>query len=80
MPATKAYNAKARETAKGRPVWITEFQPQGDQTEQANFLRKILPWLDDKGESGVDRYAYWKVDGFLASGNKLTESGAVYAA
>lgn len=76
----KDHIAKARETAKGRPVWITEFQPRGDQTEQANFLRKILPWLDDKGESGVDRYAYWKVDGFLASGNKLTESGAVYAA
>ena len=76
----KEHIAKARETAKGRPVWITEFQPQGDQTEQANFLAKILPWLDDKGKSGVDRYAYWKVDGFLASGNKLTPSGAVYAA
>lgn len=76
----KDHIAKAREIAKGRPVWITEFQPQGDQTEQANFLKKILPWLDDKGKSGVDRYAYWKVDGFLASGNKLTESGAVYAA
>lgn len=70
----KDHIAKARETANGRPVWITEFQPKGDQTE------KILPWLDDQGKSGVDRYAYWKVDGFLASGNKLTESGAVYAA
>lgn len=76
----KDHIATARKTAKGRPVWITEFQPQGDQTEQADFLEKILPWLDDKGESGVDRYAYWKVDGFLASGNHLTESGAVYAA
>lgn len=78
----KNHIAKARETAKGRPVWITEFQPQGEQTEQANFLAKILPWLDDKGQSGVDRYAYWKVDGYLAttSGNKLTESGVVYAA
>lgn len=76
----KDHIATARGTAKGRPIWITEFQPQGDQTEQADFLEKILPWLDDKVESGVDRYAYWKVDGFLASGNHLTESGAVYAA
>lgn len=76
----KDHIAKAREIAKARPVWITEFQPQGDQTHQANFLNEILPWLDDKGKSGVERYAYWKVDGFLASGNKLTESGAVYDA
>ena len=73
----KAHVAKAVEVAAGRPLWITEFQPHGSPEEQAGFLKKVLPWLD---ESSVERYAYFQVDAILASADGLTDLGAQYAA
>ncbi|KAL8645023.1 MAG: hypothetical protein Q9210_006946 [Variospora velana] len=70
--------AKAQEMAGGRPIWLTEFQPSGNDEEQAAFLGKILPWLDDKS-NGVERYAYFKVE-TMVSGDSLTQTGAAYAA
>lgn len=70
--------AKAQEIAAGRPIWLTEFAPNGNEEEQASFLGKILPWLDDKS-NGVDRYAYFKVES-MVSGGSLTKTGAAYVA
>ncbi|KAL8971325.1 MAG: hypothetical protein Q9197_003334 [Variospora fuerteventurae] len=70
--------AKAQEIAGGRPIWLTEFMPNGNEEEKASFLGKILPWLDDKS-NGVDRYAYFQVDS-MVSGGSLTQAGAAYVA
>lgn len=74
----KDHIAQARAMAGGRPIWLTEFQPQGSDEQQAAFLDKMLPWMDDKS-NGVDRYAYFKVD-VMVSGDSLTQAGAAYAA
>ncbi|KAI4129105.1 MAG: hypothetical protein LQ338_002403 [Usnochroma carphineum] len=74
----KDHVGKAVAMAEGRPVWLTEFQPQGSDEQQAGFLGKILPWLDD-GSNGVERYAYYRVD-TMVSGSSLTQAGAAYAA
>ena len=75
----KDHITKAKHTAQGRDVWITEFQPNGSVEEQSDFMGKVLPWLDDPS-NGVKRYAYFQVDGVLAGEGKLTELGARYAA
>lgn len=75
----KNHVAKAKDSAQGRDVWITEFQPNGSVEEQSYFIGKVLPWLDDPS-NGVKRYAYFEVDGILAGEGKLTELGARYAA
>ncbi|KAL8678467.1 MAG: hypothetical protein Q9186_005171 [Xanthomendoza sp. 1 TL-2023] len=75
----KEHIGKAKEIAGGRAIWLTEFKPDGSDEQQAEFLGKILPWLDDKSLSGVDRYAYFKVDN-MVNGNTLTAAGAAYAA
>ncbi|KAL8999229.1 MAG: hypothetical protein Q9169_001894 [Polycauliona sp. 2 TL-2023] len=74
----KEHIAKAQEVADGRPIWLTEFKPDGSDEQQAEFLGKVLPWLDDKS-NGVDRYAYFKVD-FMVNGASLTQAGSAYAA
>ncbi|KAL9600760.1 MAG: hypothetical protein Q9219_003001 [cf. Caloplaca sp. 3 TL-2023] len=73
----KDHVGKAKAMAGGRAIWITEFQPQGSDEQQAAFLDQILPWLDDKS-NGVDRYAYFKVD-VMVSGGSLTQAGSAYA-
>ncbi|KAL8721712.1 MAG: hypothetical protein Q9225_001662 [Loekoesia sp. 1 TL-2023] len=70
--------AKTQAMAQDRPIWLTEFQPQGSDEQQAEFLGKILPWLDDKS-NGVERYAYFKVD-LMVNGDALTKTGSAYAA
>ncbi|KAI4147831.1 MAG: hypothetical protein L6R39_003001 [Caloplaca ligustica] len=74
----KDHIGKATDIAEGRPIWLTEFQPLGSDEQQAEFLNKILPWLDDKS-NGVERYALFKVD-VMVNGNSLTQAGAAYAA
>ncbi|KAL9042417.1 MAG: hypothetical protein Q9180_000625 [Flavoplaca navasiana] len=74
----KEHIAKAQEVAAGRPIWLTEFKPDGSDEQQAEFLGKILPWLDDKS-NGVDRYAYFKADN-MVNGASLTQAGSAYAA
>lgn len=71
--------AKAAQQAGGRELWLTEFQPSGSAAEQADFLAKILPWLDDASKSGVARYAYFEVDGILTNNGGLTDLGSQYA-
>ncbi|KAL8659584.1 MAG: hypothetical protein Q9226_000365 [Calogaya cf. arnoldii] len=74
----KDHIGKAQEVAGGRGIWLTEFKPDGSDQQQAEFLGKILPWLDDKS-NGVDRYAYFKADN-MVNGASLTQAGTAYAA
>lgn len=76
----KEHVGKAVAAAQGRPVWITEFKPDGSPEEQVTWLDQVLPWLDDESQSGVQRYAYFQVDDILARGDGLTELGNKYAA
>jgi hypothetical protein len=61
-------------TAGGnRPLWITEFQGEGDATAQNSFLETVLPQLD--ASSQVARYAY-----FMASDGNLLSTGSALSA
>ena len=73
----KSHVADAQKIANGKPIWITEFKPDGAPQDQANFLKEVLPWLDS-AESGVERYSVFQVDGVLTNGNSLTELGKMY--
>jgi hypothetical protein len=62
-----------------KPVWITEFGPQGTETEQIRFLLEVLPWLDS--QDYVYRYAMqWAGKGSLvnSAGTGLSRVGHVY--
>ncbi|KAL8860406.1 MAG: hypothetical protein Q9178_003065 [Gyalolechia marmorata] len=74
----KDHIGKAKDVAAGRPIWLTEFKPDGDDGQQAEFLAAILPWLDD-ASNGVARYAYFKADN-MVNGDSLTQAGSAYAA
>lgn len=77
----KEHVGKAVQAAQGRPVWITEFKPDGSPEEQASWMEQVLPWLDDQSQSGVERYAYFQVDSILVNnGGSLTDLGTKYAA
>lgn len=61
------------------PIWITEFQCYGDDSQQAAFLNDVIPWLDS--QDYVERYAYFGVfpDYLLNdAGNALSEAGQAY--
>ena len=79
LAALKQHIKDTQAMAGGRPIWLTEFQPKGSTEQQADFMGKILPYLDDKS-NGVERYAYFQVDGVLTSGNALSELGSKYLA
>ena len=79
LEALKQHIKDTQAVADGRPIWLTEFQPKGSTEQQADFMGKILPYLDDQS-NGVERYAYFQVDGVLTSGNALSELGSQYLA
>ncbi|KAN0110307.1 glycoside hydrolase family 128 protein [Hyaloscypha variabilis] len=67
-------------TAGGnRPLWITEFQGEGDATAQNSFLETVIPQLDASPK--VARYAYFMAsDGnLLSSGTSLSALGTTFA-
>jgi len=68
--------------AKGKPVWVDNFQASGTAAAQKAFLQNVVPWLD--AQAGVQAYAYVPVDpgtgqGFLNDdGKTLSDLGAFY--
>lgn len=74
----KDHVGKARDIAGGRAIWLTEFKSDGTDQQQAEFLSKILPWLDDIA-NGVQRYAYFMLDTMVNASFTFTEAGSVYA-
>ncbi|KAF2655701.1 glycoside hydrolase family 128 protein [Lophiostoma macrostomum CBS 122681] len=62
-----------------KDIWITEFGPQGSDSEIQDFLQQALPWLDS--QDYVYRYAMqWAGAGSLvnAAGNGLSSYGQTY--
>ncbi|KAI9925133.1 hypothetical protein ASPWEDRAFT_120489 [Aspergillus wentii DTO 134E9] len=63
-------------------VWVTEFALNSDlnggsTSKSAKFLAEVVPWLES--QDTVTRYAYYMCkDGYLLSGNGLSESGQAY--
>ncbi|KAK0122085.1 hypothetical protein ONS95_010348 [Cadophora gregata] len=76
--AFKEYMAKAYTAGGNRPLWITEFEAAGSDSEQAAFLTEVMAWMDETDY--VERYAYFMVsEGNLVNGKSLSSLGSTYA-
>lgn len=78
----KSTVTKAIKIAKGRPVWVDNFQANGSDEEQRKFLSGVLPWLE--ANPGVERYAYVSParstgTGFLNADGSISALGEFYA-
>ncbi|USP82270.1 glycoside hydrolase family 128 protein [Curvularia clavata] len=78
--AFKSHMNAVRKIAKGRPIWITEFKPEGTNEQIKRFLEEVMPWVDNSAD--IHRYAYFMAtpgEGFLVDGNRgLSEIGKTY--
>ena len=68
--------------AKGKPVWVDNFQATGTNAAQQQFLGEVVPWLESN--SAVQRYAYVTPDsssgtGLLNSDGSVSSLGQYYA-
>lgn len=77
--AFMSYIDTAYAAGGNRPLWITEFQGEGDATAQNTFLETVIPQLDASPK--VARYAYFMAsDGvLLSSGSTLSTLGKTFA-
>ena len=68
--------------AKGKPVWVDNFEATGSGEQGIEFLTNIIPWLEDN--DAIARYGYLAINrtqgGFLAeTGDELSDLGKFYA-
>jgi hypothetical protein len=77
--AFMSYIDTAYAAGGNRPLWITEFQGEGDTNAQNTFLQTVIPQLDASPK--VARYAYFMAsDGvLLSSGSTLSTLGDTFA-
>lgn len=73
---------KAIGIAKGKPVWVDNFQATGTNADQQNFLNGVLPWLESN--PSVARYAYVSPErstgtGLLNPDGSMSSLGEFYA-
>ena len=73
---------KAIGIAKGKPVWVDNFQATGTNADQQNFLNGVLPWLESN--PSVARYAYVSPErstgtGLLNPDGSISSLGEFYA-
>ena len=78
----KSTITKAIKIAKGKPVWVDNFQANGSDEEQRKFLSGVLPWLESNPD--VERYAYVSParstgTGFLNADGSISPLGEFYA-
>lgn len=72
----------ATSIANGKPVWVDNFGATGGREGQIEFLKAIIPWLEDN--DAIERYGYLAIDrnpgGFLPeTGDELSDLGQFYA-
>lgn len=68
--------------AGSRKVWIDNIQADGANEDQLDFLKVIIPYLENNNK--VERYAYWSPErksgtGFLNSDGSMSSLGEWYA-
>ena len=77
--------------AKGKKVWVDNFQANGIEDDVTTFLNKVIPWLEKN--DNVERYAYvpplstdpnkygkgFRTDQFIDGNGALTNLGKQYA-
>jgi O-glycosyl hydrolase len=69
----------AKTTAKGKPVWLTEFQYLGPG-DASDFVSQAVQWMDKPEQSYIERYSYFMVSqGSLVQGNTLSKLGSAFA-
>ena len=72
----------ATSIANGIPVWVDNFGATGGREGQIEFLKAIIPWLEDN--DAIERYGYLAINrtqgGFLPeTGDELSDLGQFYA-
>ena len=76
---------QATAMAKGKPVWLDNFQAQDSSEIQKAFLQEVVPWLE--AQENIQAYAYVPMDvqapgistGFLDGSGSLNDLGKFYA-
>ena len=62
----------------GLPVWLDNFQANGDEAAQKAFLGQVVPWLE--AQEWIKAYAYVPVDNAgMLEGEGLNDLGSYYA-
>ncbi|POR38176.1 Alkali-sensitive linkage protein 1 [Tolypocladium paradoxum] len=69
----------AHEACGGKPIWLTEFAPVGDQAQAPDFLRNVIPRLDQLDY--LHAYSYFMVapGKLMGDGDSLSDTGKLYA-
>jgi hypothetical protein len=70
---------KAHQICEGKPIWLTEFAPQGSESEVNDFMAKAIPKLDSLDY--LQAYSYFMVStgSLMSSANDLSSVGQIYA-
>jgi hypothetical protein len=68
---------QAHEVCGGRPVWLTEFAPLGDDNQINDFMTNMIPKLD--AIDYLEAYSYFWVDNALMRDSSITSFGQIYA-
>ncbi|KAK7744724.1 hypothetical protein SLS62_010081 [Diatrype stigma] len=68
---------------QGKPVWITEFMPQGSSSENETFMKKITEALESSDYDFVEKYSYFMLavgeTYLMSSATELNALGKIYA-
>lgn len=68
---------------QGKPVWITEFMPQGSSSDNETFMKKITQALESSDFDFVEKYSYFMLavgeSYLMSSATELNALGKIYA-
>lgn len=68
---------------QGKPVWITEFMPQGSASDNETFMKKITEALESSDYDFVEKYSYFMLavgeSYLMSSATELNALGKIYA-
>lgn len=71
------------EGCQGKSVWVTEFMPEGSDSDNETFLKKITESLESSDFDFVEKYSYFMVgvgaSYLMSSETELNALGNIYA-